>query len=259
MRRVAARRAAAAAALLLAGVAGCGGTEASPLQETSDNLADVRSADLDLSLRLVPSGSDGVGVSLRGPFALSADTPLPVADIDYVQTAGKRVRATFTSTGRKAYVTTAGRTVRLAGKQLTGLRVGAGDTKRLSDLGLDVQGWIEGAKTAAGPRIGGAATERITGRLRASKALGDLARASGQTGLTEDEVKRLSRTVSASSIEILTGKDDRLLRRLRLSVALDVPPELRPKTGGTTALEVKVDLALRRVNRPVRVSAPGGA
>jgi len=67
-----------------------------------------------------------------------------------------------------------------------------------------------------------------------------------------------SRTVSASSIEILTGKDDRLLRRLRLSVALDIPPELRPKTGGTTALEVKVDMALREVNRPVRVSALGG-
>ncbi len=93
----------------------------------------------------------------------------------------------------------------------------------------------------------------------ASEALGDLALTSGQTGLTEAEVKRLARTVSASSIEILTGKDDRLLRRLRLSVALDVPPELRPKTGGTTALEVKVDMALRKVNRPVRVNAPGGA
>ncbi len=253
------RAAAVLATLVLTGAAGCGGDEGSALQQTADRLDQIHGGDLDLELRLVPKGSAGIGVALRGPFALSAERRLPVADITYEQRAGATTRATFTSTGSRAWVTTQGRTVRLQGAQLQGLRVGAGKTQSLADLGLDVGSWIRKPRTGAGPRLDGVATERITGDLDAEQALGDLARASGQDGLGPDEGKRLGRTVSRSSITLVTGKEDRLLRSLRLRATLDVPPELRAKTGGTSALDVRLDLRLRGINRPVRVSAPPGA
>lgn len=234
-------------------IGACGGSD-SPLQQTADRLADIRSGELDFTIRLVPSGSAGVSVGLRGPFSLSGDKPLPVARIRFDRRAGQRTQATFISTGKQAFVATAGRTVRLSDDQASGLRVGEGEATSLEDLGLNIDRWIKDARTTRQRDL-----DRITGTLDASEALGDLARIAGRDTLGEDEAERLSRTVSGSSIEIRTGAKDRLLRRLTLSVDLAVPPELRAKTGGGSGLKVEVDLRLRDINRPVRVDPPASA
>jgi hypothetical protein len=239
----------AAAATLLA--AGCGGSEeSSPLRQTADHLGDIHSGTLSLDFSLTPAGSPkGVGVQLQGPFSLQGKGPLPIARISYAQRAGATRRATFVSNGRQAYVATGGRTVRLSPQQLSGLRVGAGQKRSLDDLGLHVDRWVQRPKVAAGPRLDGKETQRITGTLDAKEALADLARASGgASGLSQADAKRLSRTVSGSAVEIVSGKDDHLLRRLRLSVNLAVPPDLRAKVGGKAGLRVLLRLGIARPN-----------
>ncbi len=245
------RRAAATLSAAIVLFAGCGGSD-SPLEQTADRLADIRSGQLDFTIRLVPSGSAGVSVGLRGPFSLSEDLPLPVARIAYDRRAGQTTEAMFTSTGRQAFVTTAGRTVRLSDEQASGLRVGKGEARSLKDLGLNLDRWIKDERTTRQKDL-----DHITGTIDASEVLGDLARIAGRSTLSEDEAERLSRTVSSSSIEIRTGAEDRLLRRVRASIDLAVPPELRAKTGGRSGLKIELDLRLKKLNRPVEVAAPG--
>lgn len=248
-------------ALAVAGVAGCGGAGTSPLEQTADHLSDIHSGTLQLELSLTPQGSaKGVGVKLDGPFSLAGNTPLPVARITYTQHADSTVRAVFTSTGTRAFVTTGGRTTLLTDQQTARLRLGAGKTQSLDDLGLHVERWVKAAKTADGPSVDGRSTQRITGALDAPAALGDLAKASGgASGLSSEDAKRLANTVSRSSVEVLTGKDDHLLRRLAVSADLAVPPELRAKVGGRVGLRVVFRMSIAHPNQKVRVSAPAGS
>jgi hypothetical protein len=255
----AARAVALTAALGL--VASACGESPSPLERTADNLGDIRSGTLSLRFSLTPATAErGIGVALRGPFSLAGKGPLPVARIAYSERAGVTRRATFISTGDRAFVETAGRTVRLPASSLRGLRLGSGPERSLEDLGLHVERWVKNTRTTAGPRLEGKSTELISGTLDAEAALDDLAPLLGEAGgLSKEESQRLSRTVSASAVRIVTGSADHLLRRLRLSVTLAVPPDLRAKVGGRHALRIKIGLKLSRLNRPVRVRHPGAS
>lgn len=247
-------------ALTVAGAAGCGGGASSPLEQTADRLSDIHSGTLRLELSMTPQGSaKGVGIKLDGPFSLAGNSPLPVARIAYTQQADSTVRAVFTSTGTRAFVTTGGRTTPLSDQQAAQLRIGAGKSQSLDDLGLHVERWVKGAKTADGPSVDGQPTQRITGALDAPAALSDLAKASGgAAGLSSADAKRLANTVARSSVEVLTGKDDHLLRRLAVSADFAVPPELRAQVGGRAGLHVAFRMSIAHPNQRVRVSAPVG-
>jgi hypothetical protein len=258
-------------ALALA-VGGCGGGDggadgSQALRQTSANLGKVRSGTLTLRFVLRPgegAGDGGVGVELRGPFSLAGDGPLPVARVAYTQIAGaRRARATFISTGRAAYVAVGGSTYRLPADRAAALRLGDGGRRGLDALRLDARRWMRDPKLSDGPRVAGDETDRVTGALNAPAALSDLlaaARRNGASpGLSARDGRRLARTVRKSSVEVLTGARDRLLRRLRMQADLDVPPDLRARVGGRAALHVDFELGVAAPNRPVRVAAPKDA
>jgi hypothetical protein len=259
------------AAVLAAGCGGGGGEDAAQtLRQTSANLAKIHSGDLTLRLVLTPGkgggGSQGVGVELRGPFSFAGRGPLPVARVSYTQIAGaNRVPATFISTGRAAFVAVNGTTYRLARDQADVLRLGGGGAgaQGLDALKLDARRWMRNPKLSDGPKVGGEETDRVTGDLNAAPALSDLlgaaSRAGSGGGLRAADARRLAETVRSSSIEVLTGTKDRLLRRVKVSVDLDVPESLRRQVGGRAALHVDFELGVARPNRELRVTAPKDA
>jgi hypothetical protein len=268
MRRWAARTVAAVAALA-AGAAGCGGggdDGADVLRQTSANLAKVTSGDLTLRFVMRPQegGDDqGVGVELRGPFSLAGDGPLPVARVAYTQIAGgRRVPATFISTGRAAFVEVGGTTYRVPASRTKGVRFGRRG-RGLDALELDARRWVRHPKVSDGPKVGGEETDRVTGDLNTGAALADLLgaaqRAGSGGGLTAEDGRRLARTVRRSSIEVLTGSKDRLLRRMLVRADLDVPESLRRQAGGRAALHLEFELGVARPNRAVTVTAPKDA
>jgi hypothetical protein len=257
---------------VLAAAAGCGGggedgeDGAQVLRRTSANLAKVRSGDLTLRFVMRPqegADADGVGVELRGPFSLAGDGPLPVARVAYTQIAGaQRVPATFISTGRAAFVEVGGATYRVPAGRTTGLRFGRRG-RGLDALQLDARRWVRDPKVSDGPEVGGDETDRVTGELNAAAALEDLlgaaSRAGSGGGLQAADARRLAETVRRSSIEVLTGADDRLLRRLRVQADLDVPESMRGRVGGRAALHLEFELGVARPNRSVTVTAPKDA
>jgi hypothetical protein len=269
------RRALAALTATVA-LTGCGtGEDATKVVErTADRLGAVRSGDLELRVLAAPGDKPGrgVGFELDGPFSLGGDKPLPVTRIRFTRVRGqKETSAVLTSTGDAAFVTTGERTTRLppsVAKDLSLGERGSGKGRSLAQLGLRVDRWIADPELEEGPTLGGVETDRVTGRLRAGRAVRDVLTAirgggagtgagAGVTGSTDKLVDAIDDAVKSSRAELITGRKDGILRRLDVSIDLRPARELDQAIPGVGAVRLTARLALRKPNRRVRVSAPG--
>ena len=262
-----------AAAVALAGLvlAGCGGPGpgAKALAETESKLEGVRSGTLSLLLlasTATAAEGDGAGFNVEGAFAVGERKgALPVADLKYTRITGAQRRTTrFVSTGARAFVEVDGRLTELNESQLAGLRVQEeGSAGGLG--GLSLRRWLDDPELAPGPAIDGVATEQITGKADAVAILNDV------IGLTEsfgagdgtvhkldgDAADRVRKAVAGARAEVVTGKDDRLLRRADVSVELAVTdPRVREALGELAGARLTLALEVKDLNRPVEVAVP---
>jgi hypothetical protein len=258
------RRRASLAALLVAVVAGCGGggDARQVLSQTAANLAKIRSGDLTMRLVVSPrQGTKGrIGFRLAGPFALHPGG-LPVAKVAYTQIAGDReATATLISTGVKAYAEVNGKTYELPAESTKALR-DAGGGGALAELRID--DWLQHPKVSDGGEVGGADTDHIAADLDVVAAANDLLALVRQLGRNVPTIEgksadRLRDAVKSSSIDVWSGKDDHLLRRLLLNADLgfDVPKSLKRALGEIVGAKVDFELAVSNPNRPVHVAPP---
>jgi hypothetical protein len=261
-----------AAALLAAflALAGCGGSSGptTALQETSDNLGDIRSGDLTLRL-LVEGGGKQAGFELEGRFALADEGELPVADLDYTQIAGdKEETVTLISTGEKAFVAIGQDVYELPEKQTESLRSAGGQVSGDSGLGsLEIGGWLIQPKLSDGGEVGGAETDRIQSDLDVVRAANDILElVAGLNGgkatqLEGQNAEQLRAATKSATIDVYTGKDDRLLRRLLIQARLgaNVPATLRDRLGDLANARFTFELAIADPNEDVEVQEPEGA
>lgn len=262
-----------AAAVALAGllIAGCGGSSgaAGALRETESKLDEIRSGTLSLLLlassTTAPEGQ-GAGFQVEGPFAVGETKgSLPKADLRYTRITGEQRRATrFVSTGTRAFVEVDGRLTELTDAQLSDLRVkDEGSSGGLE--GLSLRQWLDDPKLAPGPTVDGVATEQITGKADAVAILNDVIGLTQQFGagdgsidkLEGDAADRVRRAVSAAGAELVTGMDDRLLRRADVTVDLAVDdPRVREALGDLAGARLTLTLEVKDLNRPVDVAVP---
>lgn len=260
-------------ALLL--LAGACGDDKSPAQaalaDAEEGLGRVESGDMTMQL-LASSvdGAGGVGFRMEGPFRVGKDEgDLPVADLEYTRITGDSKRTTgFISTGEQAFVELDGEFQRLDDAQLDELRV-TGDAEGSGLDGLSLEDWVKEPKVATGPRVGGAATRRITGTVDAVPAINDLVELAGGFGGTDDDVPgrlegesadAVRRAVRSATVELLVGAEDDLLRQLDLVIELSVrDAAVRRALKGLAGARLSLELDVERVNRPVTVEVPAGA
>lgn len=259
------------AVLVAAALSGCGGGGGGArdvLGETARNLGKIRSGVLHLEVVVTPRGRTGrgpIGFRLDGPFSLGSSSSPGVLRITYTRLAATR-RATITviSTGTRGYAEIGGKTYELPAAQAGALRAATQQLRASGGLGrFEIGDWIRDPKLSDGGRVGGADTDRVTASLdvvRAARDLASLARASGQPvpELRDADAERLAEAVHSSSFELSTGKDDRLLRRVRLEADFGVtaPTELRTVLGSRVGAHVRFVLGVDRPNSTVRVVAP---
>jgi hypothetical protein len=262
-----------AAAVALAGllIAGCGGAggAAGALGETESKLDEIRSGTL--SLVLIASSTaakegQGAGFQVEGPFAVGEKKgSLPVADLRHTRITGEQRRVTrFVSTGTRAFVEVDGRLTELDEAQLRDLRVqDEGSSGGLE--GLSLRTWLDDAKLAPGPAIDGVATEQITGKADAVAILNDVITLTQEFGgsagtidrLEGDAADRVRRAVSSAGAEVVTGRDDRLLRRADVTVDLAVEDQrVREALGDLAGARLTMTLEVKDLNRPVEVGVP---
>ena len=197
---------------------------------------------------------------------------MAVGELAYSQNARpRRGSATPITTGSEAFVKVRDRVYELPPRKERELRGAAAALDEQRGLAaLDVGDWVRHPKIAGERTVGGVETDRISAELDVVAALNDLAslargvhgeRADGSAKLAGPSARQVERAVRSSRLELLSGKDDRLLRRLVMEVdfGLEVPEVLRSELGRLAGGRLLFDLRVDDPNRPVSVAQPRAA
>lgn len=265
------KRMAAVAAVMLT-LASCGSDATEVVVETADNLEEVRSGLLELRVSAASApGEDEAaeaGFELIGSFQLPEEGALPVADLRYTDIgADEPVTQGFISTGDQAFIEVDGQAYELAPEQTQTL-VGTSAADGSLFEGASVDEWLIDPELNEGESLDGAEVDRVSGELDVVMALNDLfgiaQRFGASTGFTTiegDEAERLERAVQSSHIEIISGAQDRLLRRLLIEVELAVADEvdLADALGPLTGASFTIDMSISDPNQPIEVEPPPDA
>ena len=246
-----------AAALLLAGCGGEPGPAEPVLRETAANLRTIETAVLGVSARLEPKDGEPFGYELKGPVRLAGKGERPLADVEYRQFAdGEEDTVRLVLTEEGGWVERRGRRTDLTQEQLAELRA-AGSLLGQDGLeGLKLEQWSSDPKLSDGPD----GTDKVSGELDVLTAMTGLAGLSGllegTRTLSAADRRRVAERIEGSSFELLTGEDDRLLRKLALGFTFDedVPEDLRAVLGeDAVGADFSYEVELDRVNEPVEI------
>jgi hypothetical protein len=242
---------------LLTGCAGDLGPAGPALRDTAQRLGKIETADLHVSLQIEPKHGDPFGYELEGPVELAGEGELPAADVRYRQFANgvdETVRLVLTKDG--GWVERGGERTDLTDVQLAELQQSGSLLGQKGLETLNFEQWTVDPELSDGPD----ATEKVTADLDVLTAMTGLASLSGLLGgtttLSAADRRRVAEQVDDSHFELLTGKDDRLLRKLALGFTLDedVPQDLRAAIGDdAVGAEFSFELELDRINEPVEL------
>lgn len=240
-------------------IAGCGGASADDPREvlaaTTERLGDIESADLEVDFEVAPSGIAGeepFGWRIEGPVEFSDDA-LPEAEVTFTQFVGaEEGSARFLSDGEQAVAEVDGTAYALPEEQTAGLR-GRGE-----DLGvLDISDWVRTPRLEDGPEIDGTETQVVTAELDAEAAFDDLLELLPEAaGVSSGDLDPLTSAVRAASIEVVSGREDHLLRGLTIELAF--ASETSQELGGQpiAGASFLLDVALTGLNQDVEVEIP---
>jgi hypothetical protein len=277
------------ALLGMAVVTGCGGgssgKSASSSTDVNQLLKDtfsggkaITSGKFDLAVRIDAKGGSSttqgpIAVSLTGPFQSQGKGKLPKLDLEAkLQGAGQNITAGLVSTGDKGFVKFNGTSYAITdaifaefkkGYEQAQAQAGKQKGQSLATLGVDPRRWLTNPKNAGEAKVGDTDTIRITGDVDVPKLLDDVntalekTRSLGVQGsqslpqkLTPAQRKQAADAIKKLSVEIYTGKDDRILRRMVVALTADAQGQ---------SADVNLDLQLTDVNHDQTISAPSGA
>jgi hypothetical protein len=278
--------------LLLALVAvGCGGdgdtadssTDVDQLlDDTFSGSKSIQSGKLSLALGLESEGGQGpVSAKLSGPFQSEGEGRLPQLALEgSFEGGGESLSGGVTATQDAAYVSFGGNTYEVAGPVFEQFKAGYEQSAKeasgeqdqsLASLGIDPRRWLTNAKNEGEAKVGDTDTIKITGDVDVPKLLDDVngalekIRALGVQGsdqipdrLSEAEKQQTADAIENLSVEIYTGADDRILRRMVIALGLKLP-EGSTATGGAQSADVDLDFQLLDVNEDQQIEAPSNA
>ncbi|HWX97349.1 MAG TPA: hypothetical protein VNZ01_10920 [Solirubrobacteraceae bacterium] len=265
--------------------AACGGA-ASPsasslLKDAFASHKPIRSGLLGLSFALSSHGAAAAGkgsfsLRLAGPFQSAGAGRLPSFALALtLETAGRKLAAGATETAGRLYLDLAGASFLAPASTMTALEQGYAQASggsaaakgglTFATLGLHPEGWL------THPAIAGSGkdTVHIVAGLDAARFLADVERLSssglalgaGQgTGLlTPARSQALSSSVRVGRVDVYTGAQDHLLRRLVLRAAVSSTPAARAAVGGLTAGTLTFELQFAQLNVPQAIIPPARA
>jgi hypothetical protein len=260
----------AALALCAAGCGSGAGVDGDPgvtLRETAAKLGDIHSGELDFQLAVVPRANDTerVGWEVKGPFELEAGGRGARFQFDYTHRRGnEEATVTVTLTGGRAYAALGDETYEMPSARARALTEAGTALSGGQGLGsLDIRGWLKDLQLSDGEDVGGDPTDRIRADLNVAATLRELMALAAKTGseslVALTDVK--PDAVAHASVDVLTGKDDRLLRRLHLELdlGLDVPDPFRAALGSFAGAAVDLKLTIEHPNEAVSIHTPPDA
>jgi hypothetical protein len=267
------------------GLAACGGgddSDADPqtvLEETFQNDETIQSGVFDFSLDIGAEGEGGgnVEIGLSGPFqgggdqvpqfdvsgSLKAETPQ--GDLDF--------SGGLVSTGDSAFVNFQDTDYevpqdlfeqfadRYQQVRAQGERESSENRSLLQSLGIDPTNWLTDLENEGIEDVEGTDTIHISGTADVPKLLEDIQQVAEEAGpaadqIAPDQLSQLQDSIQAADLDVYSGEDDNLLRKLTATLEV-VPPEGTP--GAPDSLSVDLSLTLSEVNEEQTVTAPESA
>jgi hypothetical protein len=275
--------------LALVAVTGCGSDSADSgtdvdqlLDETFSGGKAIESGRLSLVLGLEADAGEGpVTAKISGPFQSEGEGRLPQLDLKgSFEGGGESMSGGITATADAAYVSFGGETYEVAGPVFQQFKAGyeqsakeasGGKDQSLASLGIDPRRWLTNARNEGESKVGDTDTIKITGDVDVPKLLDDVnaalekIRALGVQGsdqipdkLTEAEKRQTADAIERLSVEIHTGADDRILRRIVVALGLQLP-EGAATAGGAKSADIRFDFQLLDVNEDQEISPPENA
>lgn len=271
----------------------CGGDDSSGedvnavLQETFDGTGKkIESGKLDLSLKLDLDGAgrgldDPIAIALSGPFENQGEGKVPRFDFNLnLDGGGQQFQAGAVSTGSAAYLTVSDQAYKVDDATYKEFQRGyvkaqqdSGEKESgpsLKALGVDPRRWLENPKEVGTEEVGGAETIHLTADVDVPALLEDvnrLVKAAGNLGVARDQVPdeltpseraRAAEALKSVKVDIWTGKDDKTLRKISLSLEIEVPENERKKAG-LSGGKVDLEYAIGDLNQPQKIEEPSNA
>ncbi len=233
---------------LLAGCGGGGGADSSTdpqqlLDETFNGQRSVDSGVLDISLDASASGSQGGSLSgsVKGPFQSQGADKLPELDVSAqlkLDSGGKSqsIDGALTLTGDGAYVTTGGKAYAVDDATFQSLQQAYAQSAQAQSSSQDQarrsstssastpSSWLTDVTNEGTEEVGGTETVHVSGTPDVAQILADAQRLdpTGQTG-SLPSTRQLANSVKSAQIDVYTGADDKILRKLDVSLSLQDP------------------------------------
>jgi hypothetical protein len=270
------------AAALLVAACGDGGNDEDPqqvLDQTFSNPTSIRSGTFDLDVRIETSGGESPGefeAKLGGRFQSRGPDQFPLFDFD-VSLKGEGGSQSFsgagglTSTGDRAFVKFQGTEYAVPQAlydqfvttfaQLQGRSQASQGAGLLQALDIDPSRWLTDLNNEGTEDVEGTETIHITGEANVPQLVEDLKKIAERAGsaagtIDPAEFDRLEDTIRSGEIDVNSGEDDKLLRRLQLDFEL-TPPE--GTSGAPDSVDFFLQLNLAAVNRPQSIQAPANS
>ncbi len=269
-------------------VASCGGSdeEASSgsdvnelLKQTFTGSKKVDSGNLELKMKIEATGGQDqlegpVSIRLAGPFQAQEGGKLPKFKLEAAfEGAGQSITAGATSTGEKGFLSFQGSNYVVDDQVFQQFKAGfeeaqkqgGGENQSFASLGMDPREWLTNPKNEGDAKVGDDDTIKITGGIDVARLLDDVNNAlskasslglggSGQVPekLTEEQKRQVTEAVKDPRVEIYTGKEDKIMRRM--VVNLDVDDKSSKTTGS-----VLFDVSITDLNEDQKIAEPSDA
>lgn len=270
-------------------LAACGGSSNSPealLSDTFSGKTQIESGKVNLSFDISATGSNvstkPLAVRLSGPFQDAGAGKLPHFALKLDLTAaGHTLNAGATSTGSALYVELAGTWFSTPDSTYKAIEQGYAQATKSSStakvhstfasLGIEPGKWLSDPANAGETTIAGDPTIHIAANVDIPAFLADVSKLSqagtslglGSTvpgasagALSSTAIDELGKSVKAAHVDVYTGKDDHLLRRLEVTATISGAPQTEAVLGGLKSAQVKVLLEFSNLNTPQAISAP---
>ena len=280
---------------LAIGVAACGGGGGSGenarqvVQQTFAGKKRVDSGRLDLSMTANLSATglaatqlgNPIVIKMSGPFQSRGTNKLPAMDLTLSASgSGSDFSAGAISTGDKGYVSFQGKPYTVPDSVFARFKRGFEQQQKqdsstqsidLKALGINPDSWLKNPKNEGDEDIGGATTTHVSSDVDLDALLNDLdslLKRADKLGLSQQQLqqvprglnsqtrKQLKDSIKHAKVDLWTGKDDKVLRRLKLDLAFVVPAALQGQLQGVKGGDVKLDLEVADVNKPQTINPP---
>jgi hypothetical protein len=269
------------------------------LDETFGEGKDVKSGRLDLSFRLNAKGLQNVngpiGLRLSGPFQSAGKAQLPRFDFQVaLDASGQSLTAGAVSTGGKGFVKFQDQAYVLSDELYEQFKKGYAEQAKCAEdrgeegvsfrsLGIDPARWLENPETAGTEDVGGTSTTHITAGIDVPVLLEDVNRILGRTDsqqsdpcadeqpqegqperegsrqLSEQDREQIANAVKDARVDVWTGEEDRILRRINITLRFEVPEDQRDRAGGLQSGDLRFDMTIGALNEDQEIAEPKDA